>query len=93
MMRVRLHLPLTANLVDVSRAAEMLGLKTEALIGSLTTIEMTSLSGRVVEYTKSQAELCRDSLAQEVYTRLFNFVVSRINASLLVSITLNALFT
>lgn len=64
------------NMANLEIVSELLGVSTESLRDTLISV---NVKGIVVPLTKMQAELARDSLIQNTYEKLFNFVVEVIN--------------
>jgi myosin protein heavy chain len=66
---------------QLEKAASFLKVDSVALQNALTTLQVRSVA-EPIALNQSTAELSRDSLARELYERLFNWVVRRINAAL-----------
>lgn len=63
-------------------AADLLGVEAAALTTALTKFSLKSVQSAVLPLNRAKAELSRDSLAAEIYERLFDWIVSKLNQSL-----------
>lgn len=70
-----------ASNVSLWNAAALLGVSQAALQKSLTSLELKS-SGQTILLNKANAELSRDSLAKDIYERLFDWIVKKLNSTI-----------
>lgn len=60
-------------------AATLLGVESDALTTALTKLSLKSVQNAVLPLSKANAELARASLVSEIYERMFNWIVSKLN--------------